>query len=493
MERVVPAFGLGAACRVGRSAIVALAAFLCLEIPFGAFSQQTLPSSGASVPSDIPYAAARSILEAIPPARLPAELQSKAPSELAPDWPAWVSARDRDIRARLAAGDEDSVLNLALFGTMFTDRPPLTERDIAAAGGGATTDAVRSRIEDLIDALSSPGGNERLEFARVVAGRQSIDFAATDARRRLREWLAAGTARVIAEYGRQADLVRGQAVSDVSRSTLFQDRGLSSDTSIYPGFGVEQTLAVLLTNGLLAAGSVRRVGIVGPGLDFVDKRQGTDFYPVQTIQPFAVVDSVLRLWLAEPGQVRVTTFDVSPRINHHLEVARRRAEAGEAYVLNLPRRLDLFPWSRYLVAYWEQLGDRIGTAAPPVAVPPGTADLVRMRAVRVRPDVVQAIAPEDLDIVLQRMEPLAAGDLFDLIVATNVLVYYDVFEQSLALANVAAMLRPGGVFLSNQAVEPLGGIPMESLGHVDIPMEALPASTDVSQSTGDRFFLYRRR
>jgi len=115
-----------------------------------------------------------------------------------------------------------------------------------------------------------------------------------------------------------------------------------------------------------------------------------------------------------------------------------------------------------------------------------------MRAVRVRPDVVQAIAPEDLDIVLQRMEP-AAGDRFDLIVATNVLVYYDVFEQSLALANVSAMLRPGGVFLSNQAVEPLGGIPMESLGHVDIPMDDRPASTDLSRSTGDRFFVYRRR
>ena len=331
---------------------------------------------------------------------------------------------------------------------------------------------MRLRIEDLIDALSSPAGNERLEFARVVAGRQSIDFAATDARRRLREWLAAGTARVIAEYGRQADLVRERAVSDASRSTLFRDRGLSSDTSIYPGFGVEQALAVLLTNRLLAAGGVRRVGVVGPGLDFVDKRQGTDFYPVQTIQPFAVVDSVLRLGLAEPGQVRVTTFDVSPRVNHHLEVARRRAEAGEAYVLNLPRRLDLFPWSRY----WWLTGSSsaIGSGRRSTGRRPARDRRPRPDAGGAyRPDVVQAIAPEDLDIVLQRMEPLAAGDRFDLIVATNVLVYYDVFEQSLALANVAAMLRPGGVFLSNQAVEPLGGIPMESLGHVDIPMEDL--------------------
>jgi hypothetical protein len=461
-----------------------------MEIPSSASSQHTVPS-GASVPSNISIDVARPILEAIPPAQRPAELRSKTPPELARDWPAWVSARDRDMRARLAAGDEDSIFNLALFGTTFTDQPPLTERDIAAAGG-TTTGTMRLRIDDLIDALLSPAVNERLEFARVVAGRQSIDLAATDARRRLREWLAAGTARVIADYGTQARLVRERAVSDVSRSTLFQDRGLSSDTSIYPGFGVEQALAVLLNNRLLTAGSVRRVGVVGPGLDFIDKRQGTDLYPVQTIQPFAVIDSVLRFGLAEPGRIRVTTFDVSPRVNHHLEVARRRADAGEAYVLNLPRRQDLFPWSRYLVAYWDQLGDRIGMEAPPVAVPPGIGDRVRMRAVRVRPDVVQAISPEDIDIVLQRMEP-TAGDSFDLIVATNVLVYYDVFEQSLALANIATMLRPGGVFLSNQAVEPLGGIPMESLGHVDIPLEDRPASADLSQSTGDRFFVYRRR
>ena len=32
---------------------------------------------------------------------------------------------------------------------------------------------------------------------------------------------------------------------------------------------------------------------------------------------------------------------------------------------------------------------------------------------------------------------------FDLIIATNVLVYYDVFEQSLALANLATMMRRG--------------------------------------------------
>lgn len=59
---------------------------------------------------------------------------------------------------------------------------------------------------------------------------------------------------------------------------------------------------------------------------------------------------------------------------------------------------------------------------------PGRAGAVRMRAVRVRPAVVTAIVPHDLNIVLERLQPLADGERFDLIIATNILVYYDGFE-----------------------------------------------------------------
>jgi SAM-dependent methyltransferase len=455
---------------------------------------QAPPSTGAHR-SNIPYAAASAIVDAMSRDRLPAELRSKTPAERESAWPDWVAGRDRDIRARLAIGDEDSVFNLTLFGTTFTNQRPLTERDIAdIAGGRAMPDIVKARIRDLIHGLTSPAGNERLEFARAVASRQRIDLTAPDAERRLRNWLEKGTARVIAEYGRHADLVDGPAGSDAARSTFFRDRGLSSDTSIFPGFGIEQTLAVLMANALVAVGSVHRVAIVGPGLDFADKRQGYDFYPPQTIQPFAVIDSLIRLGLASPGQIRVTTFDVSPRVNHHLERARQRADAGGAYLLNLPQRTDLFRWSPYLVSYWAKLGDRIGTAIPPAVAPPDTAQ-VKMRTVRVRADIVKAILPHDLDIVVQRLDSLASGDLFDLIIATNVLVYYDVFEQSLALSNIATMLRPGGLFLSNQVVQPLPSIPMELLGHTDVPMElaADPKGGHPSEPVGDRFFSYRRR
>ena len=114
---------------------------------------------------------------------------------------------------------------------------------------------------------------------------------------------------------------------------------------------------------------------------------------------------------------------------------------------------------------------------------------------RVRADIVKALVPDDLDIVVQRLDSLASGDLFDLIIATNVLVYYGVFEQSLALGNVASMLRPGGLFLSNQLLEALPSIPMELLGHTDIPMgfTAAPKGKPSSEPVGDRLFSYRKQ
>ena len=155
--------------------------------------------------------------------------------------------------------------------------------------------------------------------------------------------------------------------------------------------------------------------------------------------------------------------------------------------MQLPRNMDP-PWTPSLVTYWERLGDRIGEGVKAVAVPP-SAGSVQVRAIRVRPAVVMSIIPEDLNIVLQRLEPLGADEQFDLIVATNILVYYDVFEQSLALANVAKMLRPGGVFLTNNGVFELPTIPIDWVGQTDVTDIRLPGVGD----TGDRLFWYRRQ
>jgi 2-polyprenyl-3-methyl-5-hydroxy-6-metoxy-1,4-benzoquinol methylase len=91
----------------------------------------------------------------------------------------------------------------------------------------------------------------------------------------------------------------------------------------------------------------------------------------------------------------------------------------------------------------------------------------------------------DLNVVLQREESPADGK-FDLLIATNILVYYDTFEQSLALANIQTMLRPGGILLTNNLLLELPSSKMKSGDYVSV--EYSTRETD-----GDRILWYRRK
>ncbi len=450
-------------------------------------------AGAASSVVNTPYADARPILETLRKDVLPADLAATPAAARESIWPGWASRRDSDIRSRLARGDEDSVVNFLLYGTSFTSRPRATERDLSAIAGDRAElpPVLSSRVKDLVAALGAPGTNERIRFALEVVKAGGIDPGTANGKQEAIRFLNDSVRRVAAEViaydqALQSARTAGDPAGALrQRSTMFRDRGLSSDTSIYANLGLEQALAAIKSKNLYAPASVRRVGIVGPGLDFTDKHDGYDFYPEQSIQPFAVLDSLMRLGLAAPG-LRLTTFDVSRRINRHLGVARERAEAGQTYVLHVPRNMDL-PWSATLVSYWERFGDRIGEPATARPAPPGTGN-VQVRSVAVRPEIVRSLDPQDVNIVLQRLEPLAADERFDLILATDVLVYYDVFEQSLALTNIARMLRPGGLFLSNTVVFELPAIPLESIAYTDVIYMRLPDGKE----RGDRIVWYRR-
>jgi hypothetical protein len=460
-----------------------------MAIEFHAMSAQA-PTPVAAVKTNIQYLDARPILETLRKDLLPAELRALTPDERERAWPGWVSRHDATIRARLERGDEESAVNFLLFGTTFTKVARATERDLAqlAAGPGGTPGAIVRRIDDFIAGIESPGPNERLQFARQIVERKGIDPTTAAGRDEIRRYFNESLMRFSTEIAILSERrLNDPSVELSEKLTRFRDRGLSSDTSIFADFAIEQGLVAITAAGLFGAGSVRRVAIVGPGLDFTDKHEGYDFYPQQTIQPFAVIDSLMRLGLVTSDQFQITTIDLSQRINHHLEAARQRARADGAYVVELPRTMDP-PWTPGLVTYWERFGDRIGEEVKAVAVPPGAGN-VRIRAVRVRPAVVLSIIPQDVNIVLQRLEPLAADERFDLVIATNILLYYDVFEQSLALANVAKMLRPGGLFVTNNALVELPAIPLAWSGDTDVTYFRLPGIGD----TIDRLFWYRRQ
>ena len=455
------------------------------------FATANLLSQGAA---NIPYSDAEPILLNLQEQLWPAELQGKTPRATEDAWVDWASRRDATIRARVVTGDEDSIIHLLQFGTTFTKQPRITEQQLAGVAvrqaGSLTTAFVPSplllaRIEDFVAAVASPGTNERLQFARRVIDRQGIDPTNEEGRNRLRRYLEDRTA--VVGSAPHSSTLQDPATGLADQLTIFRDRGLASDTALWIGFAIEQALDAIKASGRIKPGAIRRVAIVGPGLDFTDKQEGHDFYPQQTIQPFALVDSLSRLGLAASIDLQVTALDLSPRVIQHLEAARMRAGSGNPYALVLPRNLDQ-PWTPELVKYWQGVGGRIGAETKGVALPPN-AGRVASRSVLVRPPVVLSIHPRDINIVVQRIEPLADAERFDLIVATNILIYYDVFEQLLAVANMAAMLRPGGMLLSNDRIFELPGGPVASIGRTDVPYMEGPGSGP----RGDRIEWYQRR
>ena len=445
-----------------------------------------------------PYEDAKPILEALAEI-IPAELRDASPDTREGVWNAWVRKRDAEIRSRLAQGDADSVINFLMFGTSFTEAPRLTSAQLhsisAETSGSHKADAtatwqsfVGKRVHDLVRGMAAPGTNERLQFARKTLERTGIQFVGSSGERKARIYLLENVERVLQEQSSfQQTLAAAKSLNDpteefAERSKLYKDRGLSLDTSLPPDYALEVALKEMKSRGLLKPGSVKRVGIIGPGLDFTDKQEGFDFYPTQTVQPFAVMDSLLRLGLAEPKELEVDTLDLSPRVLAHVEQSVRSAEKGTGYTIQLPRDPSK-GWGPDLVAYWKRFGDQTGASVTPQPVPAALKGVLQ-RAVRVRPEFVRRMKTFDVNIVLQRAN-LNDSQKFDLLIATNILVYYDTFEQSLAMANVAAILKPGGYLLTNNLLLELVGSPLKAVDYVSVPYSSREAD-------GDRIMMYQR-
>jgi len=428
----------------------------------------TAGAAGAVAPARfVRFSEARPILTELA-GTLPAGLDALAPAQLEAAWPGWIERHDRAIRARLERGDEDTIVNWLLFGTSFTSRPRAV---LGAVEAGGDPDAVlrktialiTARLDDLLIALAKPGADERRLFARAFLERRGLRFASPADMDAAGQYLMAAVIRVATEQDQIDQELAATSGGDpgtefVRRSRLFRTRGLSLDTALPSNHAVEQTLSAMKARGVLTAGSVRRVAIVGPGLDFADKDVGFDAYPQQTVQPFAVLDSLKRLGLAPPAaDPDIVLLDISPRVVDHVTRARARATKTMGYTLNLPLPRST-PWLPEVRAYWKAFGSQIGAPAQPAAAT-AVAALADVRAVRVRPSAVQRLSVLDLNIVTERLD----GEAFDLVIATNVFIYYDTLEQALAFANVAAMLKPGGFLLANVSAPRLSSLALNAV------------------------------
>jgi hypothetical protein len=397
-------------------------------------------------------------------------------------WDTWIRARDHEVRRRIDRGTEDSISNLILYGTSYTQLPRLESFEQAASASGELTPGARARVHAFRLALAHAGDKERIRFVSGYVTRHGVSGDTIEA------FLSANLRRFIAEQRRfQEKLSAAGQAGDLNallltRGTLFAKRGLSVDTSLLPNFALEDTLGALMRKAVLAPGSIRRIAVVGPGLDFTDKRDGYDFYPLQTLQPFAVLEAVLRLKLVQPGSIEVVTFDLNPWVNEHVKRLVERAHGGRPYVVQLPRDSEA-GWNSQALAYWQHFGEIIGSPTRPLPVPPSLGS-VTLRAVAIDSRYAARLEAVNLNIVAQTLDPAPQAG-FDLVVATNVLVYYDRFPQALAMASLAHLMNPGGVLLANTVLPAQHPPELEYLGRRSV-------SYSSNGAYGDDVVVYRR-
>jgi hypothetical protein len=398
-------------------------------------------------------------------------------------WDHWIREQDAQVRARIDRGIEDSISNLILYGTSYTNLPRLENAESAVAQDGHVSETARARIDALVLAVGAASPNERIRIVRDFLKRREVpedavkDFLTSNLRRFADEQRVYHEKLEAAERSRDLD----QKLS--TRGTLYQGRGLSADTSLLVNYALEDTLRALSVKGMLSEGSIRRIAVIGPGLDFTNKHGGYDFYPLQTIQPFAVMETVVRLKLGNADEVEVVTMDLNPGVNAHIAKLARDAREGRPYTVQLPRD-GAADWPQPAVAYWEHFGEIIGVQTKPLAVP-RTLGGVTLRAVAIAPRFASRVTPLNLNVVAQCAE-LEHGQAFDLVIATNILVYYDRLQQGLAMASIARMMNSGGIFLANDA---LSARHVESLKFLDRHAVAFA----ISGPYGDNVLAYRRQ
>ena len=306
----------------------------------------------------------------------------------------------RTTQQRLLAGDREHLAYFILQSTSFTNLAPI--EPAASAKQLHQTKSippdVQARMDAFIAALQQSPKGERLQyFASVkpeglrIAYNEAMDFLYRK------------------EFESKQNLNR--------IASLYESRGYSSDTSI------EATFPVYLALKRLPRANIKRVLIIGPGLDFAPRTALFDKYPPQSYQPYAVADALLSLGLTKEQDLQIDCLDINPNVVQFFDQQR-------APQLHLPIK-TLSPEHN---AYTRQLGRKVGVRSG--------------NQLTIRRSLARRISATTGNILTDRLP-----HQYDLIIATNVLAYMPRRELLLALANVHAALAPGGWFIHNDLRE----------------------------------------
>jgi hypothetical protein len=412
-------------------------------------------------------------------------------------FPSFVErTHDENVR-RVREGDLDHLIFYILQSTWFTSVPPIEPAISAKAlvdSLGAdervaflkesvllparVPQAVRDRIAAFLRAIGAVTGKD----ARLVYFRALTTTVWPDQARRA-DGLRAEYVRVMRfVFEKEFVAQRAEQPADAI-AELYRTRGLSTDTAVEAGFLVYYGLGI--AQSLDPQRRIRRVLIVGPGLDLAPRTSLQDERPSESYQPWAVIDALLTLKMARADDLEVVAADINPRVVEHLR--RAASEPPTLTMIGEIRESETVKLSEDYRGYFTQLGRGIGDPeANPAAVTEGSPG----KRIKVKASVARILTAVPLDIVTERL----AGPPFDLIVATNILPYFDDVQLMLATSNIAAMTSPGGVFLHNESRAILGdlttavGLPFEQSRHA-----VIATVRGAKAPLFDSVFLHRKR
>jgi hypothetical protein len=397
-------------------------------------------------------AAARSTVWTDLPA--PVQFRLEQAGLTAPTFDTRIAALAREARTRVRQGDMEHLIYYLLQSTHFTRLPPiepaLSARETLGRSGGGPQNAgplppaVSARVLAFLEAVDSSDRDPRLAYFRTLLA----ETAGADRRATLSgEYL-----RVMKFLYDKEFFSRGRPDATAA---LYRTRGLSTDTAVEAGYSVQVGLGVL--KALEPSRRIRRVLIVGPGIDLAPRTGMLEVGAPESYQPWAVIDALVGLGLSSLDDLEVVGADINPRVVDHLRAARQSPP-----MLRLVSGLAETPGVAFSPDYREYfagLGRSVGRIRQGGKAPPGHL----AKTVSVGAKAAAALRAEPLNIVTERLD----GERFDLVIATNILPYFEHVELLLALANISSMLSPGGVLLHNE-VRP--GLP-EDAAAAGLPVE----------------------
>jgi hypothetical protein len=175
------------------------------------------------------------------------------------------------------------------------------------------------------------------------------------------------------------------------------------------------------------------------------------------------MDALIALGLSVPAELEIVGADINPRVVSHLRGV--RASPPNLRLATEIRDGDGVTLRPDYREYFGRLGAALG-ASGIVEIKDGRL----AKQVLVSAAAAAAVSGAQLDVVTERF----SGPPFDLVIATNILPYFDDTQLALAIANIAAMTAPGGLFLHNERRPILGdfsdalGLPLEQSRHATL-------------------------